>query len=110
MRPRSQRRAGVDRSWSAGSWRVVLGALVLGLVARGGGREARAQRAADLGALAAARAMHDAYARLFEPVFADRERPGPRPPRQGEYLALGRAAAERVARANGARGVARRVP
>ena len=57
---------------------LVLGALVLGLVARGGGREARAQRAADLAALAGARAMHDAYARLFEPVFADRARPGPR--------------------------------
>ena len=59
---------------------LVLGALVLGLVARGGGREARAQRAADLGALAGARAMHDAYARLFEPVFADRARPGAAPP------------------------------
>ena len=48
---------------------VVLGALILGLVARGGEREARAQRAADLGALAGARAMHDAYSRLFEPVL-----------------------------------------
>ena len=44
--------ASIARS-SAGSWRSSLGALVLGLVARGGGREARAQRAADLGALAA---------------------------------------------------------
>ncbi len=84
---------------------VVLGALVLGLVARGGGREARAQRAADLGALAAARAMHDAYPRLFEPVFADRQRPGAEHVSKAEYLALGRAAAVRVARANGARGV-----
>ena len=39
-------------------------------------REARAQRAADLGALAGARAMHDAYGRLFEPVYADHARPG----------------------------------
>ncbi len=82
---------------------LVLGALVLGLVARGGGREARAQRAADLAALAAARAMHDAYPRLFEPVFADRARPGPRHVSKAAYLALGRAAAARVAAANGAR-------
>ena len=82
---------------------LVLGALVLGLVARGGGREARAQRAADLAALAGARAMHDAYGRLFEPVFADRVRPGPRHLSKARYLALGRAAAERVAAANGAR-------
>ncbi|HYH89455.1 MAG TPA: transglycosylase SLT domain-containing protein [Solirubrobacteraceae bacterium] len=81
---------------------LVLGALVLALVARGGGREARAQRAADLGALAGARAMHDAYARLFVPVFADRTPPGARHVDKAEYLALGRAAAERVARANGA--------
>jgi hypothetical protein len=81
---------------------VVLGALVLGLVARGGGSEARAQRAADLGALAAARAMHDAYSRLFEPVFADRERPGADHLGKAEYLALGRAAGARVARSNGA--------
>jgi hypothetical protein len=81
---------------------LVLGALVLGLVARGGGREARAQRAADLAALAAARAMHDAYGRLFEPVFADRARPGPRHVSKAAYLALGRAAAARVAEANGA--------
>ena len=84
---------------------VVLGALVLGLVARGGGREARAQRAADLGALAAARAMHDAYSRLFEPVFADREPPGTHHLGKAEYLALGRNAGARVARANGAGGV-----
>ena len=84
---------------------VALGALVLGLVARGGAREARAQRAADLGALAAARAMHDAYARLFEPVFADRERPGAEHLGKAQYLALGRAAAVRVAQANGAAGV-----
>jgi hypothetical protein len=82
---------------------LLLGALVLALVGRGGGREARAQRAADLGALAGARAMHDAYARLFEPVYADRAPRGPRHVTKAVYLALGRAAARRVARANGAR-------
>ena len=84
---------------------LLLGVLIFALVARGGGREARAQRAADLGALAGARAMHDAYARLFEPVFADRPPAGADHVSKAEYLALGRAAAERVARANGARGV-----
>ncbi len=82
---------------------VLLGALVLALVARGGGAEARAQRAADLGALAGARAMHDAYARLFRPVFADR--PGADHVSKADYLVLGRSAAERTARANGARSV-----
>ena len=84
---------------------VVLGALVLALVARGGAREARAQRAADLGALAGARAMHDAYARLFVPVYADRPAAGTDHVSKAEYLVLGRVAAERTARANGARGV-----
>jgi hypothetical protein len=82
---------------------LVLGALALALVGRGGGREARAQRAADLAALAGARAMHDGYARLFEPVFADHARPGPRHLSRASYLALGRVAAQRVAEVNGAR-------
>ena len=82
---------------------VLIGALVLGAVARAVGREAEAQRAADLGALAGAKAMHAAYPRLFEPrVFAGR--PNPEHLDRGAYLALGRAAAERVARANGAGG------
>src|SRR5215210_3281332 len=76
---------------------LVLGALVLALVGRGGGREARAQRAADLAALAGARAMHDAYGRLFEPVFADHAPSAPRHVSKAAYLALGRAAARRVA-------------
>jgi soluble lytic murein transglycosylase-like protein len=84
---------------------AVLGTLVLGLVARGGAREAAAQRAADLGALAGASAMHDAYGKLFEPTFADRR---PRAARvdKAAYLRAGRDAAVRVARANGAGEVA----
>ena len=39
--------------------RLLVGVLVLGPVARGVGREAASQRAADLAALAGARAMHD---------------------------------------------------
>ena len=55
---------------------VVLAALVLGLVARVVGREGEAQRAADLAALAGARAMHGAYLRMFEPAsFGDEPNP-----------------------------------
>ena len=80
---------------------VLIGALVLGAVARAVGREGEAQRAADLAALAGARAMHDAYPRLFEPSLIA-GRPNPQHLEPAGYLALGRAAAARVARANGA--------
>ena len=82
---------------------VTLGALVLGSVARGLGLRDAAQRAADLGALAGARAMHDAYDRLFEPALVA-GRPNPRRLAKEDYLALGRAAAARVAAANGGAG------
>jgi transglycosylase-like protein with SLT domain/D-alanyl-D-alanine carboxypeptidase-like protein len=88
---------------------VLVGVLVLGAVARGVAREAAAQRAADLAALAGARAMHGAYARLFEPAVVD-GRPNPRHLGRDAYLALGKAAAERVARANGAGGAEVRFP
>jgi soluble lytic murein transglycosylase-like protein len=79
---------------------LVVGALVIGLVARVVGREGAAQRAADLGALAGARAMHAAYARLFEPAwFGDAA--NPRHLEVGAYLALGRAAAVKTAARNG---------
>ena len=80
---------------------VLVGVLVLGAVARGVAREAAAQRAADLAALAGAGAMHAANPRLFEPPLID-GLPNPRHLTRDEYLALARAAAERVARANGA--------
>jgi soluble lytic murein transglycosylase-like protein len=82
---------------------VLVGVLVLGAAARGVGRESAAQRTADLAALAGARAMHDAYWRLFEPAVVD-DRPNPRHLERDEYLALGRAAAQRTARANEAAG------
>src|SRR3954451_3450019 len=78
---------------------VLAGALVLGAFARGLGTRDAAQRAADLAALGGARAMQAAYPRLFEPAVID-ERPNPRHLEKGAYLALGRAAAERVAREN----------
>jgi len=84
---------------------VLVGVLVLGAVARGVAREASAQRAADLAALAGARAMYGAYPRLFEPAVLD-GRPNPRHLSRDAYLALARTAAERVGRANGADTVA----
>jgi hypothetical protein len=80
---------------------LLVGVLILGAVARGVAREAGAQRAADLAALAGAGAMDAAYPRLFEPVLID-DHPNPRHLDRAGYLALARAAAERVARANGA--------
>ena len=80
---------------------VVVGGLVLGTVARALETRAAAQRAADLGALAGARAMRESYGRLFEPPLID-GRPNPRHLEKDAYLALGRTAAVRVAAANGA--------
>jgi soluble lytic murein transglycosylase-like protein len=82
---------------------LLVGVLVLGVVARGVAREAGAQRAADLAALAGARAMYEANPRLFEPAVVD-GRPNPRHLSRDAYLELARAAADRVARANGAAG------
>ena len=82
---------------------VAAGALVLGSLAAGLGARDRAQRAADLAALGGARAMHDAYGRLFEPALVA-GRPNPRRLDKAGYLALGRAATHRVAAANGVPG------
>jgi soluble lytic murein transglycosylase-like protein len=79
---------------------ILVGALILGAVARAIGREGEAQRAADLGALAGARVMYAAYPRLFEPPVRD-GRPNPAHVDRDAYLELGRAAAQRVVRANG---------
>jgi len=80
---------------------VLLGALVLGAIAQGIGAQSDEQRAADLGALAAARAMHDAYGGLFES-----RQIGGRPNRlhveRATYLERGRRAALATARSNGA--------
>jgi hypothetical protein len=80
---------------------VVLGAIVLGGIARGVGARGDLQGAADLAALAAARAMHDAYSRVFEPPTIAAT-PNPRHLERAEYLALGRHAAEATAERNGA--------
>jgi hypothetical protein len=83
---------------------VVVGALVIGAVARGLDTRGEHGRAADLGALAGARAMRDAYPRLFEPPLID-DRPNPLHLERAAYLALGIAAAEATARRNGAHDV-----
>src|ERR671922_2301402 len=80
---------------------ALVGAVLLGGVARGIGKGGREQRAADLGALAGARAMRESYTRLFEPPsFAGRS--NPRHLEVATYKRLGRDAALGVARANGA--------
>ncbi|HEX4625950.1 MAG TPA: transglycosylase SLT domain-containing protein [Solirubrobacteraceae bacterium] len=83
---------------------VLVGAVFLGGVAQGIGKGGREQRAADLGALAGARAMREAYTRLFEPPDYAGEA-NPRHLEVGPYKDLGRDAAVGVARANGARNV-----
>ena len=80
---------------------IVAGALVLGAVAKAVGTRDAAQRTADLAALAGAKAMHTAYARLFEPARLGGE-PNPRHLEKAAYLELGRTAAVEVARRNGA--------
>ncbi|HEU4657882.1 MAG TPA: transglycosylase SLT domain-containing protein [Capillimicrobium sp.] len=80
---------------------VVLGAAVLGVLAAGAGAHGRQQRAADLGALAAARRMHQLYPRLFEPTTIDGIA-NPRHLSREAYLAAAREAGVAVARANGA--------
>ena len=88
---------------------VLVGVVVLGSAARGVAREAAAQRAADLAALAGARAMHAATPRLFEPPEID-GRPNPRHLDRAAFLDLAREAAVGVAEANGAESPAVRFP
>jgi soluble lytic murein transglycosylase-like protein len=79
---------------------VVIGAVVLGAVARGVGAADERGRAADLAALAGARAMHDSFDRLFEPATLA-GRANPRHLELAEYLAAGRSAALATGRRNG---------
>jgi hypothetical protein len=88
---------------------VLVGAGVVGSVARGMGVRGERQRAADLAALAAARAMHDAYARLFEPPALGMAR-NPRHLERRAYLGLAQRAATETAWRNGARRVTVRFP
>jgi len=73
---------------------VVIGGLFLGIYARAVGVHSDQQRAADLAALAGARAMRAVYPRIFEI--------GPTHLSVAEYEAIGRQAAAGTAAANGA--------
>ena len=79
------------------------GALALAAFGNALGARGRYQRVADLAAVSGARAMRDAYPRLFEAPELRPGVPNPRHLDQAEYLALGRAAAVRAAAANGVR-------
>jgi hypothetical protein len=83
---------------------ILAGALVLGTFARAVGDRGHGQRAADLGALAGAKAMRALYPRLFVPASSDGV-PNPLHVDRAAYLAAGRRIATAVARANGARAV-----
>lgn len=84
---------------------ILIGALVLGGVARGLGARGDQQRAADLSALSAARAMQEAYPNVFEPAVMSGLVNASHLER-GEYLEVGRRAAEATARRNGVQDVA----
>ena len=80
---------------------VMVGSLVLGGVARAIGIRGERQRAADLAALAGARALREAYPRVFAPPMVD-GLPNPQHLERAEYVAIGRRLAVVTARRNGA--------
>ena len=82
---------------------IVAGVLILGAFAQALGAKGRHQRAADLSAVSAAKAMRDAYPRLFEPPELEPGVPNPRHLERAEYLAVARTAAVRAGAANGVR-------
>jgi soluble lytic murein transglycosylase-like protein len=82
---------------------AIAGVLVLAAFGQALGAKGRHQRAADLAAVSAARAMRDAYPRLFEPAWLQPGVPNPRHLERSGYLAIARAAAVRGAAANGVR-------
>ena len=82
---------------------LLVGALVLGSWGMALGARGKHQRAADLAAVSAARAMADAYPRLFEPPLLPDGSPNPRHLSLGAYEQAGRAAAIQAGRRNGVR-------
>jgi Transglycosylase SLT domain/D-alanyl-D-alanine carboxypeptidase/Putative Flp pilus-assembly TadE/G-like len=82
---------------------LALIATALALVAIAGAvtGKGRVQRAADLAAISAARAMKDALPRLLAPVMLAEGTPNPRHLPKDAYLALAETAARSAARANG---------
>ncbi len=80
---------------------IVLGTVVLGAFGQALGARSSHQRAADLAAVSGARAMRDAYPRLFAAPYLRPGVPNPRHLSRAEYLARARTAAIKGARANG---------
>jgi hypothetical protein len=79
---------------------ILVGVFLLGGVARGIGSKGDLQRAADLAALAGAKAMHSQYFRLFESGGLDGKM-SELGLEKSKYLKIGRAKAEAVGKANG---------
>lgn len=82
---------------------VLLGALVLAAFGQALGSRGRQQRAADLAAMSAARAMGGAFPRLFEAAELEDGRPNPRHLSRAEYVALAERTAIVAAGRNGVR-------
>jgi Putative Flp pilus-assembly TadE/G-like len=80
---------------------LLVASLVLFAFGKALGARGRHQRAADLAAVAAARAMRDVYPRLFEPELLEDGVPNPRHLELAEYLAMARRAGLRTVAANG---------
>jgi hypothetical protein len=80
---------------------LVFGVAILGAFGHAVAAKGRHQRAADLAAMSAARAMRDAYPRLFEPARLEHGQPNPRHLPAGRYLALARRVAVAAGRRNG---------
>jgi len=88
---------------------LLAGSLVMAAFGQALGGKGKHQRAADLAAMSAARAMRTAYPRLFEPAFLAPGVPNPEYLPELRYRALGKAAAVRAAQRNGVHLVARDV-
>src|SRR3954466_9408442 len=80
---------------------LIAGALILTALGQAYGSRSKAQRAADLAAIAAAQTMRRDYMRLFEPVYLQPGVPNPHHLSKAQYLAAARAAAVRGGRENG---------
>ncbi len=84
-----------------GAFVLIAGALALVAIAGAVTGKGRAQRAADLAAISAARSMRDDLPRLLAPAGLPSGKPNPNHLRKAEYLARARSAATAVSRANG---------
>ncbi|HET7053532.1 MAG TPA: transglycosylase SLT domain-containing protein [Solirubrobacterales bacterium] len=84
-----------------GAFALIVAALALVAIAAAVTGKGRAQRAADLSAISAARSMRDDLPRLLAPPALPNGAPNPAHMEKLEYLARARAAAVAVARGNG---------